>query len=64
MSADTLETVQDAEEAIHQKPMMTPASILMMNAGFFGIQFSFGITQTAMSPLFSAMGPARTTCRS
>lgn len=56
MSADTLETVQDAEEAIHQKPMMSPVSILMMNAGFFGIQFSFGITQTAMSPLFSAMG--------
>lgn len=27
-----------------------------MNMGFFGIQFSFGITQTAMSPLFSAMG--------
>ncbi len=56
MSAETLEQVQDAEEATHQKPMMTPASILMMNAGFFGIQFSFGITQTAMSPLFSAMG--------
>ena len=27
-----------------------------MNMGFFGIQFSFGITQTAMSRLFSAMG--------
>lgn len=27
-----------------------------MNMGFFGIQFGFGITQTAMSPLFSAMG--------
>lgn len=48
--------IQDAEEVIHHKPMMAPTSILMMNMGFFGIQFSFGITQTAMSPLFSAMG--------
>lgn len=56
MSDTTLEKVQDAEEIIHHKPMMTPRSILMMNMGFFGIQFSFGITQTAMSPLFSAMG--------
>ncbi len=56
MSTDALEQVQDADEAIHHKPMMTPRSILMMNMGFFGIQFSFGMTQTAMSPLFSAMG--------
>lgn len=56
MSTDVVDKVQDAEEATHEKPMMTPTNILMMNMGFFGIQFSFGMTQTAMSPLFSAMG--------
>lgn len=34
-----------------------------MNMGFFGIQFGFGITQTAMSPLFSAMGATAQTRR-
>ena len=53
---DVVDTVVDAEDAIHHKPMMTSRNILLMNMGFFGIQFSFGITQTAMSPLFSAMG--------
>ncbi len=48
--------VQDAELSIHNKPAMSSSNILMMNMGFFGIQFSFGLTQTAMSPLFSAMG--------
>ena len=44
MSTATVDRVQDAEEVIHHKPMMTPRSILMMNMGFFGIQFSFGMT--------------------
>lgn len=35
---------------------MTSRNIFMMNAGFFGVQFSFALTQTAVSPLFSAMG--------
>lgn len=49
-------TVTDANSVIHDKPPMTSGNILMMNMGFFGIQFSFGITQTAMTPLFTAMG--------
>ena len=57
MSAtQTTAPVHDAGEVIHHKPMMTPGNILMMNMGFFGIQFSFGLTQTAMSPLFAALG--------
>ena len=38
---------------VERKPLMTPTSILMMNMGFFGIQFSFGLTQTAINPLFT-----------
>ena len=57
MSAtQTKAPIHDAAEVIHHKPMMTPGNILMMNMGFFGIQFSFGLTQTAMSPLFAALG--------
>ena len=41
---------------VERKPLMTPASILMMNMGFFGIQFSFGLTQTAINPLFTLIG--------
>ncbi|KGN34285.1 sugar transporter [Knoellia sinensis KCTC 19936] len=35
---------------------MTQRNIFMMNAGFFGVQFSFALTQTAINPLFTAMG--------
>lgn len=48
--------LSDSEAVIDRKPLMTSRNIFMMNMGFFGIQFSFGLTQTAMSPLFSAMG--------
>ncbi len=27
-----------------------------MNVGFFGIQFSFGLQQTAINPIFSFLG--------
>ena len=29
-----------------------------MNVGFFGIQFSFGLQQTAVNPIFSFLGAA------
>ena len=38
------------------RPLMTSGSILMMNVGFFGVQFSFGLTQTAVNPLFTFIG--------
>ena len=37
-------------------PPMSNAGILMMNFGFFGIQFSFGLQQTAINPLFQLIG--------
>ncbi|HYK46275.1 MAG TPA: MFS transporter [Parafilimonas sp.] len=35
------------------KPRMTFSQIINMNFGFFGIQYSFGLQQTAINPLYS-----------
>ncbi|GGQ50679.1 hypothetical protein GCM10010166_19140 [Couchioplanes caeruleus subsp. azureus] len=35
---------------------MTGTALLMMNLGFFGVQFSFGLTQSAVNPLFLLIG--------
>jgi maltose/moltooligosaccharide transporter len=35
---------------------MTTGALLMMNLGFFGVQFSFGLTQSAVNPLFLLIG--------
>ncbi len=35
------------------KPRLTFSQIINMNVGFFGIQYSFGLQQTAVNPLFS-----------
>ncbi len=35
---------------------MTSRALLMMNLGFFGVQFSFGLTQSAVNPLFLLIG--------
>ena len=56
MSTDTEVRVKDSSENLVDKPLMTSRNIFMMNAGFFGVQFSFAMTQTAVSPLFTAMG--------
>mgnify|MGYP001077153983 FL=1 len=38
------------------KPKMSFASIMSMNFGFFGIQFSFGLQQSNMSAIYSYLG--------
>jgi maltose/moltooligosaccharide transporter len=38
------------------KPRLTFAQILNMNFGFFGIQYSFGLQQGNMSPLYKFLG--------
>jgi maltose/moltooligosaccharide transporter len=35
-----------------RKPMMTTKQILLMNFRFLGIQYSFGMQQTAVNPIF------------
>ena len=38
------------------KPRLSFWQIWNMNVGFFGIQFSFGLQQTAVNPIFSFLG--------
>jgi len=39
-----------------EKPRLTFWQIFNMNVGFLGIQFSFGLQQTAVNPIFSFLG--------
>lgn len=39
-----------------KKPRLTFWQIFNMNVGFLGIQFSFGLQQTAVNPIFSFLG--------
>lgn len=41
---------------VRQKPIMTMKQILLMNLGFFGIQYSFGMQQTAVNPIYNFLG--------
>jgi maltose/moltooligosaccharide transporter len=38
------------------KPKLSFWQIVNMNAGFFGIQFSFGLEQSSMSPIYGCLG--------
>ena len=50
---------------VRQKPLMDMKQILLMNLGFFGIQYSFGMQQTAVNPIYNVpRRRPRTTCRS
>ncbi|MBN8575763.1 MAG: MFS transporter [Cytophagales bacterium] len=39
-----------------QKPNLTFAQIINMNVGFFGIQYSFGLQQSAVNPIYDLLG--------
>lgn len=41
---------------VRTKPLMNMKQILLMNLGFFGIQYSFGMQQTAVTPVYSFLG--------
>lgn len=38
------------------KPKLTFAQIINMNVGFFGIQYSFGLQQSAVNPIYDMLG--------
>ena len=40
----------------HLKPHLSFWQILSMNFGFFGIQYSFGLQQANMSPIYKYLG--------
>src|SRR3954453_6585792 len=59
MTATTSRTAPETVPAGGQderRPLMSGSAILMMNLGFFGVQFSFGLTQSAVNPLFLLIG--------
>jgi maltose/moltooligosaccharide transporter len=57
MTATTSESVTPTGPAQDERrPVMSTSAILMMNLGFFGVQFSFGLTQSAVNPLFLLIG--------
>ena len=55
MSTQVAEVAEvDADD--ERRPLMTSANIAWMNLGFFGVQFSFGLTQSAVNPIFLFLG--------
>lgn len=38
------------------KPLLTFTNIINMNVGFFGIQYSFGLQQSAVNPIYDMLG--------
>ena len=56
MATITSEPAPTGAAEVDHKPLLSGPAILMMNLGFFGVQFSFGLTQSAVSPLFLLIG--------
>jgi len=56
MTTTTPASVATSSGQVERKPLMTGGALLMMNLGFFGVQFSFGLTQSAVNPLFLLIG--------
>lgn len=45
-----------AASGVPQRPHLTFTQIVNMNVGFFGIQYSFGLQQSNMSPIYRYLG--------
>src|SRR3954468_3750478 len=56
MTTITSESSSPDSGQVERKPLLSGPAILMMNLGFFGVQFSFGLTQSAVNPLFLLIG--------
>jgi maltose/moltooligosaccharide transporter len=56
MTTTRSEPVSAGAAQVDDKPLMSGSALLMMNLGFFGVQFSFGLTQSAVNPLFLLIG--------
>jgi maltose/moltooligosaccharide transporter len=56
MAITTSEPFSTPSGEDERRPLMTTNALLMMNLGFFGVQFSFGLTQSAVNPLFLLIG--------
>lgn len=56
MPATQLAEVTEVGSGDERRPLMTTANMAWMNLGFFGVQFSFGLTQSAVNPIFLFLG--------
>ena len=56
MATTTSDSVSTGTAETERRPLMSGSALLMMNLGFFGVQFSFGLTQSAVNPLFLLIG--------
>src|SRR5215213_2121519 len=56
MTTTMSEPVSTGPGEVERKPLLSGPALLMMNLGFFGVQFSFGLTQSAVNPLFLLIG--------
>jgi len=55
-TAEVRADIVDDDDDDARRPLMTAGNIAWMNLGFFGVQFSFGLTQTAVNPIFLLLG--------
>lgn len=56
MTATAVRPERSAPATTPSKPLLTFGQILNMNVGFFGIQYSFGLQQSNMSPIYRYLG--------
>src|SRR5688500_19677767 len=54
--ATAMAEVTEVGSGDERRPLMTSGNIAWMNLGFFGVQFSFGLTQSAVNPIFLFLG--------
>ena len=51
--SSSVNSASDKAKQVENKPSLTLSQIINMNVGFFGIQYSFGLQQTAINPIFT-----------
>lgn len=56
MAVSLAEGTEEVGSDDARRPLMTTANMAWMNLGFFGVQFSFGLTQSAVNPIFLFLG--------
>ena len=56
MTAEAVSPDRQHTSVVRQKPLMSMPQILLMNLGFFGVQYSFGMQQTAVNPVYEFLG--------
>jgi maltose/moltooligosaccharide transporter len=56
MATTNVAEVPEVDTDDERRPLMTTGNMAWMNLGFFGVQFSFGLTQSAVNPIFLFLG--------